>query len=96
VIRENPVTSPGPRSAPADRDSGAPPAAGGGWDASAVTPQEVAAVRRFLERRESLDAPARQALARRLAEGLSGKVSGASPGIPDEQFLEQLTRSKLG
>lgn len=96
VIRETSVRAPARRPPPAAPSSVAPPAAAPGWDVSAVTPQEVAAVRRFLERRDSLDMPARRALARRLAEGLSEKVSGASPGLEDEQFLEQLTRQKLG
>jgi uncharacterized RDD family membrane protein YckC len=109
VIRENPVTSPasapspGPTSAPGSVGPPAsapgwdgPPASAPGWDVSAVTTHEVAAVRRFLERRDSLDMPARRTLARRLADGLSEKVSGAPPGLEDEQFLEQLTRQKLG
>jgi uncharacterized RDD family membrane protein YckC len=107
VIRENPlgergrgrgtvdgrgrVSAPAPVMAP----SVGPPAAGPGWDVSAVTPQEVAAVRQFLDRRETLDTSSRHALARRLAEGLSEKVSGAPPGLENEQFLEALTREKL-
>lgn len=92
VIREHPLASPAPR---VSTGSVAPPSSPG-WDVSAVTAQEVAAVRRFLERRDSLDSSARRTLARRLADGLSEKVSGVPPGLEDEQFLEQLTRQKLG
>jgi uncharacterized RDD family membrane protein YckC len=67
---------------------------GEGWDVSAVTTDEVAAVRRFLERRESLDRDARRSLARRLRSGLAVKVTGAAVDIPDEQFLEQLVSAK--
>lgn len=97
VIRENPVRAPapGPASAAPAPASVAPPASTPGWDVSAVTVQEVGAVRRFLDRRDSLDAPARRTLSRRLAGGLATKVSGAPPGLDDEQFLEQLAHQKL-
>jgi uncharacterized RDD family membrane protein YckC len=93
VIRENPLGAPTPRAASGGSGSVAPPAASG-WDVSAVSAQEMAAVRRFLERRESLDGPARRTLAQRLAEGLQDKVSGVPRGLENEQFLEQLTREK--
>jgi uncharacterized RDD family membrane protein YckC len=64
------------------------------WDTSAVTPQEVAAVRRFLERRESLERRARRELAVRLADGLRPKVSSAPPDLGPERFLEELERIK--
>ena len=64
------------------------------WDTSAVTPQEVAAVRRFLERRASLERAARRELAVRLAEGLRSKVSSAPADLAPEQFLEELERIK--
>jgi uncharacterized RDD family membrane protein YckC len=96
VIRESGVSSPAPRRAPVAWRWAAPPPAAPGWDVSAVSAQEVAAVRRFLDRRDSLDSAARQTLARRLAAGLAAKVSGTPPGVDDEQFLEQLAREKLG
>ena len=65
-----------------------------GWEVSAVTPAELAAVRRFLERRGTLDAGARRALAARLREGLALKVTGAPADIGDEQFLEMLVSVK--
>ncbi len=64
------------------------------WDTSAVTAQEVAAVRRFLERRESLERGARRELAVRLADGLRPKVSSAPADLAPERFLEDLERIK--
>jgi uncharacterized RDD family membrane protein YckC len=64
------------------------------WDVSAVSPQELAAVRRFLERRSSLDRQARLELAYRLAQGLRTKVAGAPPELEPEPFLELLARVK--
>jgi uncharacterized RDD family membrane protein YckC len=64
------------------------------WDTSAVTPQEVAAVRRFLERRGSLERRARRELAVRLADGLRPKVSSAPHDLGPERFLEELERIK--
>ncbi|HTP19894.1 MAG TPA: RDD family protein [Solirubrobacteraceae bacterium] len=64
------------------------------WDTSSVTPQEVAAVRRFLERRESLERGARRELAVRLADGLRPKVSSAPADLGPERFLEELERIK--
>ncbi|HUA03696.1 MAG TPA: RDD family protein [Solirubrobacteraceae bacterium] len=64
------------------------------WDTSAVTPQEVAAVRRFLERRASLERAARRELAVRLADGLRSKVTSAPADLAPEQFLEELERIK--
>lgn len=66
------------------------------WDASAVTVQETAAVRRFLERRESLERSARVQLAQRLADGLRPKVTSAPRELDAERFLEELERVKRG
>jgi uncharacterized RDD family membrane protein YckC len=65
-----------------------------GWDVSAVSTGELAAVRRFLERRASLDPPARQELAYRLAQGMRAKVAGAPEDLDAESFLEALARVK--
>ena len=85
--RSQPIAAPAaqPQSA---RSSGVP------WDVSAVSIDEVAAVRRFLDRRQTLDPDARRSLARRLSSGLAVKVTGAPADIPDEEFLEQLVSAK--
>ena len=64
------------------------------WDTSAITPQEIAAVRRFLERRATLERAARRELAVRLADGLRPKVTSAPADLAPEQFLEELERIK--
>lgn len=79
--RDGPTEDAGPRVAP-------------DWDVSAVTVQELAAVRHFLERRDDLDAGARQQLAVRLERGLRTKVAGASDGLTGEPFLEALVDAK--
>jgi uncharacterized RDD family membrane protein YckC len=63
-------------------------------DASAVTAEELAAVQRFLARRQSLDSTARRTLAFRLEQGLRAKVSGLPQTGDPEQFLEALARVK--
>lgn len=69
-------------------------AAADDWDVSAVSLEELAAVRRFLERRESLDRRARVELAHRLEQGLRAKVAGAPAGMGAEGFLEGVVRVK--
>jgi len=90
VTRENPLVVSG---RPSRRDAGAM-AGAERWDTSAVSAQEVAAIRRFLERREDLDLDARRRLAARLAEGLRPKVSSAPAELAPERFLEELERIK--
>jgi len=87
------------RASAAARSGSAPAQAGeldaaGGWDVSAVSAAELAAVRRFLERRESLDASARAELAYRLEQGLRAKVAGAPRELAPERFLEMLAQAK--
>lgn len=65
----------------------------GAFDVSAVTSNELATVRRFLERRSDLDGPAREGLAAQLAERLRPKVVGA-PHADPEPFLEWLAGAK--
>lgn len=65
------------------------------WDLSAVTTDEVATVRAFLERRHRLEAPARQQLAAQLASRLHGKVAGPPTDQGPERFLESLVAAKL-
>jgi uncharacterized RDD family membrane protein YckC len=104
VTREHPPAKPAKTAKtakPAAAAPGAGPVAGAepavaaeGWDTSAITPQEVAAVRRFLERRASLERGARRELAVRLADGLRPKVSSAPADLAPERFLEELERIK--
>jgi uncharacterized RDD family membrane protein YckC len=65
-----------------------------GWDLSAVSAEELAAIRRFLERRGTFERHARQELARRLEQGLRAKVAGAPPTHDPELFLEALAQAK--
>jgi uncharacterized RDD family membrane protein YckC len=64
------------------------------WDVSAVTPQELAAVRDFLRRRHDFTPAARTALAERLAHALQGRVAGVRTDMPAERFLEDLAAAK--
>jgi uncharacterized RDD family membrane protein YckC len=64
------------------------------WDASAVSAEEMAAVRRFLERRDTLAYAARRDLAIRLANGLRPKVTGAMTDPDPERFLQALAVHK--
>jgi uncharacterized RDD family membrane protein YckC len=90
VVRDEPLVS--------VRESQAPSAqlmsSWEGWDVSAVSDADIATVRQFLGRRETLDAAARRELARRLAEGLSAKVGGAPRQGAAERFLETLVEAK--
>ena len=89
VIRDNPLE----RSA-SEEPSDAWIEESDGWDASAVTSEEMAAVRRFLERRGTLEYRARRELAIRLARGLQPKVTGAPEQIDPERFLQALAAHK--
>lgn len=91
VARE---VTPAARGGPASAPAGPLPARLETWDVSAVTAQELATVRSFLARRDGFDRGAREALARRLADGLAPRVSGAPPGQPPERFLEDLAEAK--
>lgn len=73
-------------------DDELPPTAG--WDVSAVSAEELAAVRRFLERRGDLSAGARRELGFRLEQGLRKKVAGAPDSLSSEDFLAALVQAK--
>ena len=88
VVREPPAAG-GPSFAPAER-----PARLADWDVSAITAEELSAVRSFLGRRHDFEPGARAALARQLADRLAGRVGGAPAGVAPEQFLEDLARAK--
>lgn len=65
-----------------------------GWDVSAVTADEMATVRRFLDRRADLAPAARERLAGDLATRLHPKVAGPPDQIQPEAFLEALVAAK--
>jgi uncharacterized RDD family membrane protein YckC len=67
-----------------------------GWDVSAITSDEMVTVRRFLDRRGSINFNARVHLADDLAARLRPKVGGADPTWPSESFLEALAAAKSG
>ena len=71
--------------------SWAPPPA---WDVSAITPDELATVRRFLDRRATLAPDARARLANELALRLRPKVVGPPEHQEAEAFLEDLSAAK--
>jgi RDD family len=64
------------------------------WDTSAVSQEEVAAVRSFLERRHEIDLGARVELAATLEARLRPKVAGVSDAYREERFLEALAAIK--
>lgn len=64
------------------------------WDVSAITQEELAAIRSFLARRETFTPDARRGLARDLAQRLRGKVAGPPPGLAPEALLEGIAAAK--
>jgi uncharacterized RDD family membrane protein YckC len=64
------------------------------WDVSAITQEELAAVRSFLARRDAFAPAARRGLARELAARLGAKVAGQPPGLPAETLLEGIAAAK--
>ena len=90
VVRERPTgVTPPPPSVPVAPDTDVT----GTWDLSAITNDDLAMVRRFLERRGELTPQARSHLAHELAGRLHPKVIGAA-SLPPETFLEQLSAAK--
>lgn len=65
-----------------------------GWDVSAITTEEVATVRRFLDRRSGLMPAARERLGTELASRLFPKVAGPTGGMGAEEFLEAVVAAK--
>jgi uncharacterized RDD family membrane protein YckC len=65
------------------------------WDVTAVTADELVAVRSFLARRYELTYQARYRLAADLAGALRPKVVGAPENLGSEAFLEKLAVAKL-
>jgi uncharacterized RDD family membrane protein YckC len=64
------------------------------WDVSGVSAEDLATVRRFLDRRGSLQPAARAHLATDLAARIRPKVVGAPDGWHPESFLEALVAAK--
>ncbi|MDQ3670738.1 MAG: RDD family protein [Actinomycetota bacterium] len=64
------------------------------WDVSAISVEELATVRSFLDRRGSLERGARSHIARTMATRLRPRVGGIpeSLELSDEDFLAQLAR----
>jgi uncharacterized RDD family membrane protein YckC len=58
------------------------------WDASGLSDADLAALRRFLERRHALDVVSRNLLARDLADRLRPRVGGVGGDLAPERFLE--------
>jgi uncharacterized RDD family membrane protein YckC len=58
------------------------------WDVSGLRDTELAALRRFLERRHALDVVPRNLLARDLADRLRPRVGGVGADLAPERFLE--------
>ena len=65
-----------------------------GWDVSAVTPAEIAAVRSFLDRRLTLPPDVRGRIGYDLAIRLGAKVSGIPSGAHPEYVLEGVLVAK--
>ena len=74
--------------------SGPAPADSALYDVSAVSAEEVATVRRFLDRRAALTPEARDRLARDMAARLGPKVVGPPRQWEPEAFLEYLVAAK--
>jgi len=64
------------------------------WDVSAVTQEDLAAVRTFLARRDGFTPAARDGLARDLAARVGAKVAGQPAGLAPEALLEGIAAAK--
>jgi hypothetical protein len=71
-----------------------PAAAVAGWDVSAVTPSELAAIRHFLDRRLTLPEQTRTQLAWQLATRVSATVTGIPSSAHAEYVLEGIVVAK--
>ena len=88
VVRDRGAPEPARAAAPAAAPS-AP-----SWDVSAIGPEELVAVRAFLERRDTLPPDARRRVAAQLEAALRDRVGGATASDP-ERFLEGVAAAKL-
>jgi uncharacterized RDD family membrane protein YckC len=64
------------------------------WDVTAITADELATVRSFLERRSEIATGARHELAATISARLRPKVAGVPEDMQGEPFLEQLVITK--
>ena len=87
VIRERKQTTALPQARSATDDAGP-------YDVSAVSAEELATVRRFLDRRSTLAPDARERLAMEMATRLGPKVVGPPRQWEPEAFLEYLVAAK--
>jgi uncharacterized RDD family membrane protein YckC len=83
-----------PAPPPAPWTTPAADAASAQWDVSAISQEEFAAVRQFLERRWTIEPDPRARLAWQLAEGLRPKLAGVPADLQGEELLEQLAAAK--
>ncbi len=67
-----------------------------GWDVTAVSKEEVGVIRRFLDRRATLQQGPRAALAAQLYEQVSPKVTRPPDAPQGERFLEIVAAIKTG
>jgi hypothetical protein len=65
------------------------------WDAASVNDEEMALVRRFVERRSLLNSESRSQLAASIAGPLRGKVAAPDAPDNDEAFLNRLYAEKM-
>ena len=97
VVRE-PLAKPSAPQAPRDdrrrAHRGQPALRLTDWDVSAVTQEDLAAVRTFLARRGGFTPAARDGLARDLAARLERKVAGQPAGLAPETLLEGIAAAK--
>ncbi len=90
VVRERAASAPSRRETP----SAGVPSELPDWDVTDVSETDLSAVRRFLLRREGLEADARARLALELARRLRPRVVGAPEAMAPERFLEALEAAK--
>lgn len=64
------------------------------WNVTAVTPDELRAIRQFLERRGTLPLPARNRISGQLANHLRPKIAGTPANVGDEALLEGIAAAK--
>jgi uncharacterized RDD family membrane protein YckC len=72
----------------------ATPRENGALDVSAISPEDLAAIRSFLDRRADLPAGPRGDIARRIASALQPRVGGATGHLHDEDLIEAVAAAK--